>query len=262
MSGLSRRARVEAFTPPAWKWARRAMSLKRERGVSLRAYRRARGARLDLLPQFVDLEAGLIVDLGANRGDWTADVLAALPASRILAVEPFPPAHARVVHRFGGAPNVRVDDRAVSSITGSATFNVAARDVFGSLLAAEPALEAFYGADAQMTHAITVATVTLDQLVAGEPVSLLKVDVQGAELQVFEGGANTLATTQAVLVEANFARHYRGGARFSEVDDALTASGFALWHLTPALRAEDERMLWADAVYARPPLTVPSQASS
>jgi hypothetical protein len=91
---------------------------------------------------------------------------------------------------------------------------------------------------------------------------LLKVDVQGAALQVFEGGPNTLAATQAVLIEANFAPHYRGGARLSEVDEALTARGFALWHLTAPLRANDGRMLWSDAVYALPPSTIPWQASS
>lgn len=214
------------------------------------------------MPAFVDLGHDLIVDLGANTGDWTADVLAAIPSARILAVEPYPVAHARLSQRFAEATTVRVEGRAVSSTIGDATFHVAARDVFGSLLRPEPELEAVYGPDARTTSSITVPTVTLDHLVGGEPVSLLKVDVQGAELDVFEGGRNTLASTQAVLIEVNFVSHYRGGSGFADVHDALGDFGFALWHITPPLRAPDGRMLWADAVYARPDSAESSRLSA
>lgn len=236
--------------PPIVTAAREAAELRRRWGIPYAYAREAHQARLHLLPPSLDLRSGLIVDLGANAGDWTAAV-ARIDGVHVLAVEPFPSALQRLRQRFGSAQNVRLDGHAVSSTRGEARFHVAADDVFGSLLEADPELEGFYGSEARTIDTITVPTITLDDLVGEQAVSLMKIDVQGAELDVFDGGQRTLDRTQAILIEANFAPHYKGGSRFSEVDEALTARGFVLWDLTHAFRDGDGRMLWADALYVR-----------
>jgi len=56
-----------------------------------------RKARLHLMPPFVELTSGLIVDLGANIGEWTIAILKSMPHARVLAVEPLPEIHRQLV---------------------------------------------------------------------------------------------------------------------------------------------------------------------
>ena len=77
---------------------REARAFARRHGASMRSFGAAREARLDLLPGWVDLRTGIVADIGANVGDWTAAVLRVVPAARVLAVEPAP-------SRFGGCPS-------------------------------------------------------------------------------------------------------------------------------------------------------------
>lgn len=242
---------IDGFIPPAWHWFADARRLRRERGIGYLRAPAARRVHLHLIPPWVDISAGLVVDLGANSGDWTADLLTAVPSARVLALEPYPPAHARVAKRFASRPNVVVKATAAGAENGTATFHVTSHDTLGSLLETDPALEGFYGDAARTLGEISVPVARLDDLIGESPVSLLKIDVQGAERQVFAGAERALAGAQAIVIEANFADHYRGGSRFSDVDEVLVARGFALWDISPPFRAANGRLLWADALYVR-----------
>lgn len=246
MSWLAR-----ALEPPAWQWAKNAVAASRAHGVRYRHYPAAHKARLHLLPVWIDLRAGLIVDLGANSGDWTAAALTAIPDAQVVTVEPYPPAYQRLVERFGTNSNVRLEACAIDATSGEAAFHVGAQDLFGSLLEFDPNMQRFYGDSAREAEEIKVRAMTLDDLVVGEPVSLLKMDVQGAELRVLAGGSLTLPATQAVLVESTLAEHYKGGSNFARVYDALTAEGFVVWDFAPPARSGGQA-LWMDVAYVRP----------
>ena len=73
----------------------------------MRSFGAAREARLDLLPGWVDLRAGIVADIGANVGDWSAAVLRVVPEARVLAVEPAPEPLRRLSERFAGVPSRR-----------------------------------------------------------------------------------------------------------------------------------------------------------
>ena len=242
----------KAVTPVGYSWAQTALALRRHHGVRLRSFDSARRAHLDLIPPWVDLRAGDIIDVGANVGDWTAYVRAAVPGAAILAIEPDPETFQRLRDRIGESAGVRLLNRALSDRPGRADFRVTAGSEFGSLL--EPASDALdiYGSGAPVRKRIEVETVTLDSLTDSRRVSLIKLDVQGAELAVISGGRQTLARTDVVLVEINFRNFYEGGATFGHVHESLTSLGFVLWQMTEGAFLPDQGMLWADACYARP----------
>ena len=58
--------------------------------------------------------------------------------------------------------------------------------------------------------------------------TLVKIDVQGFELQVLQGAVSTLKKVQFVLVESSKVELYEGQALFSDVDQFLTQHGFGL----------------------------------
>ena len=84
----------------------------------------------------------------------------------MLAVEPAPrPTFQHVSERFAADPGIRVENVAVDSEPGSATFHVGSAEVFGSLLEFDPAMEQYYGLSARSVDEIMVRTTTLDRLV-------------------------------------------------------------------------------------------------
>ena len=117
-----------------------------------------------------------------------------------------------------------------------------------------------------------VQTITLDQFTGPlcRPVHLLRADIQGAELEAFEGGKETLADVLVVVTEVAYAPVYIGGPLFRDIDGALSERGFAFygplysafWHERPFVMEGQRfrqrspmmpggRMLWGDVIYVR-----------
>lgn len=109
-----------------------------------------------------------------------------------------------------------------------------------------------------------IETHRLDDIPGLEAVDYIKLDVQGAECDVIEGAARTLASTLVVQTEVEFVPMYIGQPLFAEVDQALRRNGFCFHRFAgvagrtfkPMMANHDpnamlSQMLWADAVYVR-----------
>lgn len=97
-------------------------------------------------------------------------------------------------------------------------------------------------------EARTVPVVTIDQVVREHGLEgpfLLKLDVQGYELQVLEGCAETLRDTQAVVVEASLwgDLKQRGIATFSDMVAWFTARGFVLYDVIEITRRKSDNAI-------------------
>jgi len=90
-----------------------------------------------------------------------------------------------------------------------------------------------------------VPALRLDDLVAElklAPPYLLKLDVQGAEVQALRGARGMLADTQAVICEADI-------ADFQAINAELVAAGFDLYDITVLNRLADQTLGWFYPVY-------------
>jgi hypothetical protein len=102
-----------------------------------------------------------------------------------------------------------------------------------------------------------VEVVRLDTLVAREtlpPPDLIKVDVQGAELEVLAGASETLRTVGALIVEVSFVDYNRGGPLVAEVIAAIDRLGFKCADLCEVHRSGRNFVLQLDLLLVRPPL--------
>lgn len=241
--------------PVALRQAFDARRIFRARGLqpgSLVQARRAYLSRVHLIPPWVDLERGVVLDVGANEGNFAAAVLGLAPRARIIAAEPNPEPATRLRARLGD--RVEVVEKAVGREVGTAVFNITAQDHNSSLR--EPMTDKMSALlddpGWEVTQRLEVPVVTLDELAGDEPVSVLKLDVQGAEMDVLEGGERTLARTDAVLVEVTFFSHYESDATFGALHAELARQGFELVGMSESsVAGEDEVPAWADACYAR-----------
>ena len=104
----------------------------------------------------------------------------------------------------------------------------------------------------------------LDDLPDAAGADFLKLDVQGAEVDVMNGAENVLADTVVIHTEVEFVPMYKDQPLFAEVDQRLRKSGY-IFHkfagiagrtFQPLVVNNDvnqmlSQMLWADAVYVK-----------
>lgn len=112
---------------------------------------------------------------------------------------------------------------------GAATLHICQYSGWTSLLKPRAsALEVFpfFKANATVVGTIDVQTHRMDDLHEVKPFDLLKIDVQGAELDVFRGAQRLLGQAVAVQTEVSFITLYEGQPGFGEVDATLRAMGF------------------------------------
>ena len=72
----------------------------------------------------------------------------------------------------------------------------------------------------------TVPTARVDEAFAGRRFDFVKIDTQGAELDVLLGGAAVIALADYILVEVSFVEYNAGGAKAEAVFAQLSAMGF------------------------------------
>ncbi|WP_236695328.1 FkbM family methyltransferase [Mycolicibacterium chubuense] len=171
-------------------------------------------------------EPNTLIDAGANKGQFSLAFRSVRPSSTIFAFEPLPDAAGIYEQLFAGDEAVIVARTALADAAGTAEFHVADRQDSSSLLSPGTGQELAFGVRTATVMQVPVRRldecIDLDQLTS--PI-FLKVDVQGAELAVFEGCDN-LHLIDFIYVELSFVELYEGQPLFYEVIDYLADRGF------------------------------------
>jgi FkbM family methyltransferase len=178
------------------------------------------------------------VDVGAYRGEWTRMFRDIFPAARVLMVEAQEPLRAQLAPfaaRSGGAVEFEI------GLLGPADgLKLAFHEM-------ETGSSVFAESSSVPRRIVERESRTLDALLAGRPayrpLSFLKLDVQGYELQVLEGARETLASTEAVLLEASLVPINAGCPLVAEVLAYLQQRGFRLVDFCSQIRRTDG-VLW------------------
>ena len=198
------------------------------------------------------LRPSLVVDVGANRGQFSLDVRRALPEAQVVAFEPLTPEADIYSEIFAATPTHVLHRFALGASSGSASFHVsAARDSSSLFPIGERQSEVFPGTQEVGIEVVEVRT--LDDF-AGElrsdGPSLLKVDVQGAELDVLRGAETTLGLFRWVYLEMSFVELYDGQPLADTIVDELRGRGFELAGTgTPSI--SNGRPVQVDALFER-----------
>jgi FkbM family methyltransferase len=169
-----------------------------------------------------DIGSPLILDVGAHWGETTERYAALFPNGKIHAFEPFPESFAILARNVANLPRVSVHAMGFAEISQELMLNVNTSSATNSLLETHVWGTDVWGANLVETSGkISCTFTTLDLFLAesGIPhVDLLKLDVQGAEHSVLQGGACAFAAgaVDVVYMEIITLPTYKGQRRLAD----------------------------------------------
>jgi FkbM family methyltransferase len=190
-----------------------------------------------------------VYDIGAYRGGWTEIAARVFPAAAFILFE--------------------------ANADNAAYLQAAGRRHFTMALAAEDGEKALFlprQGDAtgtslyreNSTHYVAgnlvvrkVATARLDTLVAAQglaPAELIKIDVQGAELDVIAGAKAALAYCQALVVELSLGSYNKDAPQIAETMPAIARHGLRCIDICELHRSPAGGVLQADFLFVKPDL--------
>jgi FkbM family methyltransferase len=202
----------------------------------------------------------LVVDVGANTGQYGHSLRRAGFGGRIISAEPLSREFRRLDERAGRDGRWSAVHAALGARPGRVPLHVAGNSVSSSLL---EMLDSHAGAAPASAYVRTeVAEVrTVDDLLDSSGVGpaervFLKIDTQGYEAPVLDGAQRWLPRLAGVQVELSLLPLYAGQALMGDLLRRLTDAGLELWSLEPVfVDPRTGRLLQVDGVFfrARPP---------
>jgi FkbM family methyltransferase len=225
--------------------------LKKLKGTGAVALREGHLDSLEFFEIIRDSQPRVLYDIGANVGTWSLLAKACLPNSVIHAFEPLKLHHEGFFNTTRNIPDMALHSVAVGSHYSMLDMHVTSFSDASSLLEISDASVEHFNLHKERDEKVTV--VPLDDYVVNERLplpDLVKLDVQGYELEALRGSERCLEHAKFIICEVSFIEFYRGQALFPDIVEFLHKHGFNLLALgvnTPL----GKKLYQTDALFAR-----------
>jgi FkbM family methyltransferase len=196
----------------------------------------------------VGLSPTTVIDVGAAYGSFSLECCSVFPEAQYVlveALEEFEPFIKAAIKSIAKAEYLL---SAAAAESGEITMNVHA-DLVGSSIYREQEGFAVDGIPR------AVPAVTLDQLIQDYQLRapfLIKIDVQGAELDVLRRAEKILEDTEYIILEVSFFEILKQGAKFYDVVTFMKSKGFVVYDVCGLqYRPLDNALSQADIAFVR-----------
>ncbi len=206
------------------------LALAQGKGWGAASIRQEVSQFLSLIPREV-LRAATFLDVGANRGEWTSQVLSHLPEARVYCFEPEQTSLSTLQPRFVRNASVSIHPYAVGDWNGAGELvspDGLASHVYVQLLEQE-------FVDDPSHSGSRCRVIRLDDWAAEIGLTgpvVLKVDIEGSEIAVLRGANKLLDSVVAVEFETGERSASHGGTLLTFYE-LLSSRGFRLYRHGP-----------------------------
>lgn len=202
-----------------------------------------------------DFNIQTVIDVGANEGQYAESLLKNKYKGKIYSFEPISKPWEVLQKKAVGISQWKPVNYAIGSKDDVVSINVSENIVSSSIykvaqksLDAEPAT--------RIVREEKIRVTTIDNFFVGENSLqggiMLKLDVQGYELEGLKGAMASLQKIKIVQVELSFVPIYEGAPLCVDVISFLQNQGFELFTLIPGFKDRNTgRLLQADGVFLR-----------
>jgi FkbM family methyltransferase len=187
----------------------------------------------DLMDFITDRGVNVVLDVGANTGQFGELLRLKGYEGKIISFEPIKAVYETLSVKAAADGNWEVNNFGLGAKSERAMINVAQNSVFSSIL---PSTNAALQFDSQATVSRTeeIDVRKLDDI--GLDMSgniLLKIDTQGFEKSVLEGGQHIALTVKGILLELPIVHLYEGTWQFHEAVEYMSQTGFVPAQIHP-----------------------------
>lgn len=168
----------------------------------------------------------VIYDLGANAGTWTLLARSIVPNASIHAFEPIPNYQEEYLNSTRGLKDVTLHKVGAGAENKQEIFNCAGHS--SSFLNVSDNLLRLFPSE-KKTGEIKVNMVRLDDYCSSNKIplpDLMKLDVEGYEVEVLKGAVNCMKHCRYIILEVSFIERHIGQALFHDVVAFMGAHRF------------------------------------
>jgi FkbM family methyltransferase len=218
-------------------------------GYEVRAFTPMRSHQLRRAKLLRDERVGMVLDGGANKGQYATELRRFGYSGEIVSVEPLPGVFGELSRLAVADPAWKCVNAALAREMGSVELRLAEISEVSSVFRAT----GVQNTDGWATsRTLQVPAITVDSLLASTQRPFVKLDLQGYELEALQGATATLEFAVAIEVELSTVLLYEGAALLPEVVSYLDARGYSLFSIEPALvDYESARVLQLDGLFVR-----------
>lgn len=198
----------------------------------------------------------LIFDIGANEGQYAEMLFELGYKGKIVSFEPLTSAHEILKQKSKTKPNWIIAERcAIGNEDGEIFINISENSVSSSILKvmdshtkSEPSSKIINCEKTKIYKLDTIA----NQYIGSSKNLLIKIDTQGYEDNVINGGLQTINISKGLQIELSLVKLYEGQKLFNEILERVTGMGFSLMQIEPSFTdKETGRMLQVDGIFFR-----------
>ena len=197
----------------------------------------------------------LVLDVGANKGQYARDLIRRGYRGRIVSFEPLPSAFDKLRLNRWAFSRWQVEQFALGAESTTATFNISANSQSSSLqnilpshVEAAPTAAYVDSCEVQVQRLDSI----FDRYYRDGDRCYLKLDVQGHEHHVLEGASGCLDSILAVQCELSISPLYEGEQNWQVAIESMRQLGYRLMLLTPGFcNQETGEMMQTDGLFVR-----------
>ena len=158
------------------------------------------------LKNYLSGKNGVVIDVGANEGNYSEEVLAFNSNINVYAFEPHPTTFQRLREKFKESKRITTVNKGLSESAGFLDlYDYENKDGSSHASLFPEVITEIHGAGKAISHKVSLTT--LDNFIAENGIgiiSLLKIDTEGNELQVLWGGVEALKSKKIAAIHFEF----------------------------------------------------------
>lgn len=193
-----------------------------------------------------------IIDVGANEGQFASLARRAFPHAKIIAFEPIPACFNILKQNFRNDSNFEAFNVALGNENQEKQFHLTDYSATSSFLPLSPKHKKDILATGN-ERMITVSERTFEEVCGLEKMAdpcLLKIDVQGYEMEVLRNNESLVKKAHTILVETSYTNIYEGQSLFADVFLFLHERGFEFQGNYEQLRGiNTHQFMQGDAIF-------------
>lgn len=206
------------------------------------------------LSHLKNLSIKTILDIGANVGQFAEEVRGVLPDAKIISFEPVKDCYNKLTSSFSSDKNFKAYNIAIGSENSSIDMNKSSYTPSSSLLPMNNIHKELFPHTKDQTHE-KVQVKRLDDILKVQDLEkdiLIKIDVQGYEDKVIDGGTNIFQAAKIALIETSFFTFYDGQPLFDDIYKKMIALGFSYQSSSHQKKNKDNgEILMEDSIFIR-----------